>query len=353
MQHRPAKRQHFQYVRKIQSHCLALLMTITAVTGTLATMTVAADPEPDMAIQEIIVFGDSLSDTGNVFLFTGFPPSPVQIPASPQWFAGRFTNGPVWHEILAEGLGVTPASASLLGGNNYAWGGAEGGAGFAAASGVPNVGTQISDYLSGKEPTADQLFIIQAGNNDFIPPGEPVDPAALVADMVGHVTRLSSFGARQFMVLTSDIQSHTPGLNPPLDEALFGMAPERGAIDDVLDRVKRYNRMLRKAMMEIERELSDETMTVSITLVNTSLTGRVVLQIPGRFGLDNVTTPALTSFFNPLCFCEGVVADDADRYFYFDIVHPSATVHELYGELALKSLLSRGGPPLLPPGLNN
>ena len=73
-------------------------------------------------------------------------------------------------------MGVAPAAPSLLGGKNYAWGGAEYGPGFAADLGVPNVGTQILQFLSTNTPAADQLFVIQAGNNDFIPPGEPADP---------------------------------------------------------------------------------------------------------------------------------------------------------------------------------
>ncbi|MDH3840297.1 MAG: hypothetical protein OEU33_07345 [Chromatiales bacterium] len=60
---------------------------------------------------------------------------------------------------------------------------------------------------------------------------------------------------------------------------------------------------------------------------------------PALFGIDEVATPALNAGpFPPTCFCGGTVADDPDRFFYFDIVHPTATVHEIYGELALAKL---------------
>jgi phospholipase/lecithinase/hemolysin len=41
-------------------------------------------------ITGVVVFGDSLSDAGNVYAATGnrFPPAPYS--------GGRFTNGPVW-----------------------------------------------------------------------------------------------------------------------------------------------------------------------------------------------------------------------------------------------------------------
>src|SRR4051812_18671090 len=61
---------------------------------------VPAQAEP--AFQAIVVFGDSLSDTGN---------------------AGRFSNGPVWVEALARGLNL-PLRPSQAGGTNFAVGGA-------------------------------------------------------------------------------------------------------------------------------------------------------------------------------------------------------------------------------------
>ncbi len=48
---------------------------------------------------EIVVFGDSDSDVGH-------GPPRFGIPASPPYFNGRFSNGPVWVERLAELLEV-------------------------------------------------------------------------------------------------------------------------------------------------------------------------------------------------------------------------------------------------------
>src|SRR4026209_484478 len=49
----------------------------------------------------IILFGDSLSDTGNVFDATSAVPGTAAIPISPPYFRGRFANGPMWIEELA------------------------------------------------------------------------------------------------------------------------------------------------------------------------------------------------------------------------------------------------------------
>jgi phospholipase/lecithinase/hemolysin len=70
---------------------------------------------------QLTVFGDSLSDGGNDFLFSGgaFPPPP---------YLQRFTNGPTAVEVMAANLGL-PLTPSLLGGRNYAYGGAGTGVG--------------------------------------------------------------------------------------------------------------------------------------------------------------------------------------------------------------------------------
>src|SRR5271165_4400669 len=68
-------------------------------------------------IDAIYSFGDSLSDVGNVFHLTGIP--------APPYVNGQFSNGPVWLQSLAAGLGLAPLTASLLGGTDYAYGSGE------------------------------------------------------------------------------------------------------------------------------------------------------------------------------------------------------------------------------------
>src|ERR1017187_6153806 len=73
----------------------------------------AAKPTYD----NLIVFGDSYCDVGNIFVATGGAE-----PAAP-YFAGRFSNGPIWLDHVAGFLRL-PLKASLLGGTDYAFGGA-------------------------------------------------------------------------------------------------------------------------------------------------------------------------------------------------------------------------------------
>src|SRR4051794_146985 len=66
---------------------------------------------------KVVVFGDSLSDVGNVSAATG-----GAVPASPPYFHGRFSNGPVYAETLAEYVGAAPLAPAFAvpGGTDYA-----------------------------------------------------------------------------------------------------------------------------------------------------------------------------------------------------------------------------------------
>lgn len=56
---------------------------------------------------------------GNDYILSG-----GTLPGAP-YYNGEFSNGPVWIQDLAAGLGVGPLTPSLAGGTDYAFGGAE------------------------------------------------------------------------------------------------------------------------------------------------------------------------------------------------------------------------------------
>ena len=55
-------------------------------------------------LTQIVAFGDSLIDTGNVFAATGNPPAP--------YFDGRYSNGSIWVEYLADKPDTSRTSGS-------------------------------------------------------------------------------------------------------------------------------------------------------------------------------------------------------------------------------------------------
>src|SRR6478736_5079425 len=66
----------------------------------------------------LVVFGDSLSDVGNIAA------QPFINTPGPYYWNGRFSNGPVYAETLATGLGLPALANSAAGGTDYAYGGA-------------------------------------------------------------------------------------------------------------------------------------------------------------------------------------------------------------------------------------
>lgn len=138
------------------------------------------------SFSQMVVFGDSLSDTGNDASYGWGLIGPILLALNAKTTDGRFTSGTgstppsaangVWAEELATCLyssGSLPSPAvvcSLQGGGlnvNYAYGGAETGTGtnFVIAD---NVGTQVSHYFA-SHPTCDSqaLYVLWAGGNDL------------------------------------------------------------------------------------------------------------------------------------------------------------------------------------------
>jgi len=114
----------------------------------------------------LYVFGDSLSDGGNVAALGAINPAQVissnlYIPSA-AYASGTFSNGPVWVNSLASSLGVS-ASPSFLGGTNFAVGGAT------TSGGSFSLTTQLSGYVAslgaGNAP-ANGLYVIAGGGNN-------------------------------------------------------------------------------------------------------------------------------------------------------------------------------------------
>ena len=272
--------------------CVALLLVAAA-----------ARAEP---IARIVVFGDSLSDTGNAFAGTN-----GAIPAPP-YYSGRFSNGPVWVERMAEKLALPAPVASLNGGYNYAFGGAETGQGF-STQGSPNLLLQLALYQLTHAPARSDLFVVWAGANDvFVRIGTPTppDPPAYVANLSSAITTLSLAGGSQFLV---------PNL-PPLGQTPWLRSIGYGAEGDTLS--AQFNTAL-------AAELSQLRTTLGVTIYELdahALFARGLAE-PGKFGLTNVTDPAYDA-------ATGNVAPNPQEYMFWDDVHPTATVHAALGDYA-------------------
>src|SRR3982751_1578079 len=87
-----------------------------------AALLISAPAPPAAAgpFSNLVMFGDSLSDIGNI------AQAPLINTPGPYYWNGRFSNGPVYAETLATGLGLPALNRSTAsGGNDFAYGGAK------------------------------------------------------------------------------------------------------------------------------------------------------------------------------------------------------------------------------------
>lgn len=148
----------------------------------------------DNRFDTIVVFGDSLSDNGNLYRYLWHI-----VPSSPPYYEGHFSNGPVWAEYL--GNSYFPKNTAAL--QDYAVGGA--GAILAPKENMPfTLTAEVNDYLylrsSGKKDST--LFAIWVGGNNYMNAPTNVDGLTTnVVSAIGEsIERLIAKGGNKFLI---------------------------------------------------------------------------------------------------------------------------------------------------------
>jgi phospholipase/lecithinase/hemolysin len=271
----------------------------------------------------VLAFGDSLTDTGNLFATTG-----DTFPASPPYFNGHFSDGPVWVERLAANLGLPAPIPSLLGGTNNAWGGAETDTGGVSIRNTPNLGTQVATYLSA-HPAIDprQLVVVWGGANDYLHfPMLPLpDPAASVANVSAAVTALAQHGAHTFLVPNLPALGLTPYVSHQLAPSFPGIAATINGL------AAQYDELLAAAQAGLESSLG-----IDIIPFDAAAVFDAVLADPTAYGFTNLTDQAKNGGNG----VPGTVAPNPGQYLFWDEVHPSAAMHRLLGDEATAVVLA-------------
>jgi phospholipase/lecithinase/hemolysin len=277
-------------------------------------------------VGNLVVFGDSLSDTGNASLATG-----GTIPNSTLYSQGRFSNGPIWVDTLAKYLGTAPVQPSLAGGLDYAFGGATVAAPeVPPLTGVPTLGQQVQEYLGPPssplhKPAANDLFAVWAGANDFIDSfssmGGPISPLQSADTVVSSLQTLATAGARQFVVANLPPLGDTPffsGLGLGTAANLWATAFD-GELSTDLGNFKAANPGVTVAQVDVA-----------------GLFGQA-LQPSNPFGFVN-TTAAVGPLVPGSVFLSSITATDPQDYLFFDGVHPTSKASQLIGLEAAASV---------------
>ena len=135
---------------------------------------------------QIFVFGDSLSDGGNLEVI-----APEFVP-NPPYPDGQFTNGDSW----TTQLGLTP---SLQGGTNFAFGGART-VDNSPADAIPDLLAQIAAFAASPSTLgANPLGVIWVGGNDFLDFQDIPLPDQQFEAFVGSIAGTIGTGVQQLV----------------------------------------------------------------------------------------------------------------------------------------------------------
>ena len=299
----------------------------------LAASTVTAAHAAPTSYTSLVVFGDSYSDTGNLFEATtalqASTGQPVQ-PAPDHHFAGRFSNGPIYTDVLAFGLG-TPLQPSLQGGGNYAFGGAltdsnvnelpPFGTGFYAHDAYPwSLTTETQAFAaratqSGADPNA--LYIVFSGLQDVsaILQGRAGSTVGgTIAGILNTIETIKAAGGKTVLVPNLPDEGVLPVVTS-LEPIVPGISAAATGL------TKQYNAALDAAL--------DGVTGIRILRFDTfSLIDNVVAN-PSHYGFVNATTPCYSGPVTPDP--AGTVCSDQIQYVFWDTEHPTTSFHILLG----------------------
>ena len=268
------------------------------------------------AFSNAYFFGDSLSDTGNVFAA-----SSGAVPASP-YFYGRFSDGPVWVEYLAASIGHSGAStAYLLGGNNYAWGNAR----TLGGTQVPSLLDQVGSFTGALAPVdPNALYVVVAGGNDMrdARSGSTTDintaATAATNNLKTAINLLAADGAKYMLV------SNLPNLGWTPEAALLGLTTASSQATDAFN-------ALMPGVVSYGQSLGVTMSFLDLDGLTTAVRNDALNNGGAVYGITNATTPCGSFDYAPAnTLCSASMFSDA--------LHPSAVSHKLIGAAAIAAV---------------
>ena len=267
----------------MQSRKAILFATLAAIYVFAITGLANASP-----YSNVFVYGDSLSDTGNIFFVSN-----GTIPQSPPYYNGRFSNGLLTVEYFANAL-HSPLTS-------FAWGGATTGIGNSGDDGtqtsfgvfgLPGMKTQVAATL-GSIPSAvvpTSLFIVWGGADDFITGGTVQQG---VTDILMIVGALQLAGGQHILV---------PGMpDLGLTPAYLG-DPSATAFSFAFDQALQAN------------------LPQGVTYFDTFGFMHVVVSNPSVFGFTNVSQSCLTDL---------TPCSNPNQYLFWDDIHPTTAANQI------------------------
>lgn len=283
------------------------------------------------SFSQLFVIGDSLVDPGNIFQATG-----GTIPQTPP-YTGRFSDGPLWVELLAADFGLQPAlltsvptGADISDGIYFAFGGAGTGIdNVLAPAELPGTGAlgQAALFADlGLSPAEDVLFIYLSGANDFVggaTVAPATDPSVPLQNTAAALQLLAGAGGQNILISNLPDVSQSPrfaGLSATDAAAL------RGLVTD-------YNTGLSETVVTLSVALPE------VNFIPFDLNGLLTdaIAAPADFGFTDVVNPCLgdfTSFFDT----DFTLCESPENFLFWDDFHPTTQANQLIASTVLAQL---------------
>jgi len=278
----------------------------------------------------LIVFGDSLSDTGNLaFVDLPFP-----------YDNNRISDGPVGVDFIAAHIGSNAdRSFHLLGndrGYNYAVAG-----GNILGTDPEDLTDQVDSYLARVNQNADSnaLYVLIMGGNDLRGLRSSTNTtyvqnqiSSILNKLTSQLNRLINAGAKAIVV------SNVPNIGR-LPETIERQSTDPNIVSRARSHTQTYNTQLAQALQSY-RKRND----INLVLFNFYTQLENLITNAPSLGFNNTTQPC----FDPdgfdielACLINGF-----ESRVFFDNVHPSSRTHQLISNALLPNL------PALPGGQN-
>lgn len=282
----------------------------------------------DTDYSRLVVFGDSLSDAGNLASVTNDLPYP--------FYMNRITNGPTAVDTLAQQLGLSSApSLHLIGsfsGDNYAVARAT-----AGGSDAISLTTQVTSFLAinGFQADPEALYVFFIGGNDVRDAAHSMDPELAdtminqaITSIQQSMASLEKAGAATFLV----INAPNIGIIPETR-----LIEELSGITDLKRSARKISKQFSSELHAMLSQMEDES-ELEIIEFNLFKFFNKLIKHADRYGFTNTQDGCFSSVnfsFHPLC----DNGQNFDQFIFFDEIHPTARVHELTGQAIYQQLI--------------
>jgi uncharacterized protein (TIGR03437 family) len=285
---------------------------------------------------EFVIFGDSLSDNGNLYAGTSALGDPT--PEPPKYATGEFTDGVnsipsttsplgLWIEQLAKKMNL-PAPVPFIkgtGGLNYAVGGAVTGHNPnwtpTSLTQIPALTDQLTLFMNQHpSPPSSALYVFWGGSNDILnsPSRASTEATTAVANIQGNINTLIAAGAKYFLWLDLAPLGLIPEAYNTSNSPIFNAAAVA------------YNTAWSSAISQLKAAHPGITI-VGVDVYSLFLS---IAVNPALFGYTNITSPA-----------QGQASVNPNTYVFWDQLHPTTVGHENVMELTYIDLESAFGGP--------